>query len=83
MTRPTPLSPWFVVTLLEEYASEPCRQRWFQDTEVEGEQWTDDRTHARLFNSIHTAIRVAAANGAYAVVVGDEEALKEYRPRGL
>ena len=83
MSKPTILSPWFVVTKFEYYASEPCKQEWYTEAAEEDGQWTDNRTQARLFNSIHSATRVARAAGAYAVVVPDEEALHEYRPKGI
>jgi hypothetical protein len=56
---------------------------WYLESEDDLGQFTTERDQARLFNSIHSANRVARATGAYAVVVADEEALKEYRPKGL
>jgi len=84
VARPTPLSPWFVVMrLCEDNVAEEYVPEWWSDDDEDGGHWTPERTEARLYNSIHTAYRVASAGGAWAVVVADEEALKEYRPKGL
>jgi hypothetical protein len=82
MSKPTLLSPWFVVVRRGDGLTTPLFE-WYKDGEDEGEQWTADESQARLFNSIHSAHRVARAGGGYAVLVADEEALKEFRPRGL
>ncbi len=79
MSKPTVLSPWFVVTKLEYHASEPCRQTWWTSQAEEEDSWTDDRKFAMLFNSLHSAHRVARAGGGYVVAVVDEEDWKEYR----
>lgn len=84
MSKPTPLSPWFAVLHLDEDpVAEEYIPEWYIDGEVGEPTFTNDVTQARLFNSIHSATRVARAVGGYAVVVIDEEALKEFRPKGL
>lgn len=90
MSKPTILSPWFVVMVpvhgcdsKGNAIDDITRVTWFTEAEGDETQLTDDRTQARLFNSIHSATRVARAAGGYCVVVADEEALKEYRPKGL
>jgi hypothetical protein len=84
VSAPTPLSPWFVVLRLrEDDVAEEYVPEWYSETDPDEDCFAADRTKARLFDSIHTAARVARATGGYAVVVVDEESLKEYRPRGL
>lgn len=86
MSKPTPLSPWFAVVRIRDDGSvsgDYLPPEWYREAELEEEQWTKDESEARLFNSIHSATRVARAAGGYAVVIVDEEALKEFRPKGL
>lgn len=86
MSRPTILSPWFVVMRIRDDGSvsgDYLPPEWYREAEEGEEQFTADESQARLFNSIHSATRVARATGAYCVVVPDEEALKQYRPKGL
>lgn len=82
MSKPTLLSPWFVVMLFHTDGG----MLWYTEEELDNgltPNVTRDRTEARLFNSLHSAFRVAEANGAYCVVVADEASLKEYRPNGI
>lgn len=86
MSKPTILSPWFAVVRMEDdgtVSGDWKPPQWYREAEQEEEQWTTDETEARLFNSIHSATRVARAAGGYAIVIADEEALKEFRPKGL
>lgn len=86
MSKPTILSPWFAVLRYESdgtVSGDYKSPQWYMDAEAEDEQWTTDESKARLFNSIHSATRVARAGGGYAIVIADEEALKEFRPKGL
>jgi hypothetical protein len=86
MSKPTILSPWFVVVRIEDdgtVSGDYLPPKWYTESEGDEEQFTTDETKARLFDSIHSAARVARATAGYAVVVADEEALKEFRPKGL
>lgn len=85
MSKPTPLSPWFVVMKIADGDRQVDTGEFFQwYTEADGEQgWSLDRTRARLFNSLGTAYKVALASGAYVIALATEEALKEFRPKGL
>jgi len=86
VSKPTILSPWFAVLRYESdgtVSGDYLPPQWYRDAEAEEDQWTFEPNEARLFNSIHSAFRVAQAAGGYAVVVADEAALKEFRPRGL
>lgn len=78
VSKPTLLSPWFVVTRFRTL-SHLGQQEWFTSSEDAEEIWSEDPKKAMLFNSIHSAHRVARAEGAYAVVVANEDDYKEYR----
>lgn len=78
MNKPTLLSPWFVVMRYRSLAM-LGQTEWYTSAEDAEEVWSEDRKQAMLFNSIHSAHRVARAEGAYAIVVATEEDLKEYR----
>jgi hypothetical protein len=83
MNKPTLLSPWFVVVKYEEDVTEDSKYcllpEWYIAQEGDNPTWSFDRKQAMLFNSIHSAHRVALAEGAYVIVVADEKDLKEYR----
>jgi len=79
--KPTVLSPWFVVTR-RVVRQEDCVtevQVWYVAADDGESPWSDDRTHAMLFNSLHSAHRVARASGGDVVVVVDEVDHAEYR----
>jgi len=86
MSKPTLLSPWFAVVRIRNdgtVSGDFLPAEWYRDAEDEGDQWTPYTADARLFNSIHSAFRIARAGGGYAVVIADAEALKEFRPKGV
>lgn len=81
-TKPTILSPWFVVSRMrseqdKERDGDVAINEWYtcDDEKV----WSTDRKQAMLFNSLHSAHRIARADGAHVVVVVDETDHAEYR----
>lgn len=86
MSKPSVLSPWFVVMKIEDdgtISGDYKAPSFYTEVEEGEEMWDTDPSKARLFNSIHSASRVARAGGAYCVAVTDEDGLKEFRPNGL
>lgn len=85
MSKPTVLSPWFVVVRMElgdtadDVLTSMYQCKWYTAPEDEDDVFVGDRKRAMLFNSIHSAHRIARASNGYVVAVVDEEDLKEYR----
>jgi hypothetical protein len=84
--NPTILSPWFVVIRYDNvYAENSNGQQiawipqWYTAQNGDEPPWSKDRKHAMIFNSLHSAHRVAQGCGGYVVAVCDEEDHAEYR----
>jgi hypothetical protein len=83
-SRPTLLSPWFVVFRLQPHYAEDIgtnayTQEWYVSQEEDERSWSENPKEARLFTSIHDASRVARGGGGYAVALVDAVDLAEYR----
>ena len=78
MSKPTLLSPWYVVMRYRSL-SHLGQTEWYTSAEESEEVWDENRKKAMLFNSLHSAHRVARAEGAYVIVVASEDDYKEYR----
>jgi hypothetical protein len=82
VSKPTILSPWFVVMRLtagDRQVDTGEFFEWYMSQDEDEEPWTTDRMRARLFSSVHDAHRVARASGGYVVALCDGEDLSEYR----
>ena len=82
MSKPTVLSPWYVVVRNRDDGSISGDYRppeYYVSQQNAEEPWSTDSKQAMLFTSLHSANRVAKGAGAEVRVVVDEEDLKAYR----
>lgn len=80
-TKPTVLSPWYVVQRLDpnyphyDGDTEPLTEYFKHIEETTSNPWTTDRKQALLFSSLQSAARVAQAEVAeIRVLVSEEDA---------
>lgn len=86
MSYPTILGPWYVVQRLVSNAHrrevEAEFIEYYTSMEEGEETWTPDTKRAMIFMSLHSAVRVAAAEGAHVRVLTSKEEADEFA-RGL
>jgi hypothetical protein len=76
---PTVLAPWYVV---QQPAKLDGGTRYYRTDDEGNTIWSENQNDAFLFQSLHSAYRVARATAGEVRVLCDKTDLTEFRPRG-
>lgn len=79
MSYPTVLGPWFVVQRLNHNGlDQPVYVEYYTALDEGVSEFQQDKKRALLFSSLHSAARVASAEGAEVRVLSSKEEAEEF-----